>query len=558
MSARLRFSGAGLPSARTADASSTGEEEIGLWYYLVTDSGGIRPRDEPSYSKDSKKVEGRKRYTEGEVVAVDRRRKHAWTRWLGTKDAHGWLFDISPKKDKKVRMIEVEVMEGDWTYEAVNESVFTFPKPSMVFAKQQKGARLQLNEVIQVNQRVRPLNGKGSFLKLADGRGWVIDFLEGRQNMRRTNSSGIPSGCQTPQTHEAPTPVPVTGASDGALTSDMTRSGLSGALTGDMTMKSGLSGMSGVLNLPVSAFADENDSHASMQPEIGEWTYMVVDPKGVCPRNQPVYDKGAKINRSIEEGEVVRVTERRPDEGTTFLKICSPAGWVFDCQPGHKSRVRMMEVHVEHGSFLYVVTAEKGVALRMRCSFSDSSKVGRGPEKGALCEIKERVRCGETTFLRLANGSGWVFDKKNGRSMLEPLAPSDYTAMTADGFLGNMCHLHGGTSDGIHLRSAPTSERWAQTKMLVLKDQRLHVSMKVRIHGFEWLRVSKPGGMEGWVPGDCVTMETKTGGYGDDFAAKTDFAAKGGYTPPPAITPPANLSRAGTGNLDYSCNPQAC
>jgi hypothetical protein len=214
----------------------------------------------------------------------------------------------------------------------------------------------------------------------------------------------------------------------------------------------------------------------------------------------------------------------------------------------------MMEVDVHHGSFLYVVTAEKGVALRNRCSFSDTSKVGRGPEKGALCEVKERVKCGETTFLRLANGSGWVFDKKNGRSMLEPLKESDYQVMTDEGVLSNICHLHGGTAEGIHLRAAPTMERWAQTKMLLLKDQRLFATMKARINCATWLRVSKPGGMEGWVPFECVTLEEKSpkrGGYGEDFSGAADKLKQ-------AYTPVRDASRHNTGNLDYSCNPQAC
>lgn len=540
MSARLRFSGSGLPQAKTSDAiNQDGEEETGLWYYLVTDSSGIRPREEPCYSKESKKVEGCKRYTEGDVVAIDRRRKNGWTRWLATKDSPGWLFDITPKKDKKVRMIEVEVMQGDWIYEAVNESVFTFPKPRMMSANKGKGSRLQLNEVVQVNQRVRPLNGKGSFLKLADGRGWVIDFFEGRQNLRRTQSQ---SGSETPQ-NGAETPAPL--ASNSQIIPN-----------GNMSFDPALT-RTGTLSLPVSTFPDGADGATqSLEPEQGEWTYMVVDPKGVCPRNKPVYDKGSKINRRIEDGEVVRVTERRPDEGTTFLKICSPAGWVFDNQPGHKSRVRMMQVDVEHGSFLYVVTAEKGVALRMRCSFSESSKAGRGPEKGALCEVKERVKCGETTFLRLANGSGWVFDKKNGRTMLQPLGPNDHSLMSADGYLSNMCHLHGGNAEGIHLRGAPTSERWAQTKMLLLKDQRVHINMKVRIAGAEWLRVSKPGGMEGWVPCDCVIMENPKKIGTEDFAGAAERlkAPFGPYSP--QEVPQEVAIRDGAGNLDYTCNPQ--
>merc|ERR1719421_934411 len=171
--------------------------------------------------------------------------------------------------------------------------------------------------------------------------------------------------------------------------------------------------------------------------EYGDWTYIIVDPKGLCPRNAPTYDKCSKIDRRVEEGEVVRVSERRPAEGTMFLKISSPAGWIFDAQPTNKARVRAMELNTERGNFLYRIVAEKGVALRSRCSFADASKVGRGPEKGALVEVQERVRIGETMFLKLQCGlqHGWVFDKKNKRSLVEELGSKEIRDMDMEGLV---------------------------------------------------------------------------------------------------------------------------
>merc|ERR1719335_731181 len=103
---------------------------------------------------------------------------------------------------------------------------------------------------------------------------------------------------------------------------------------------------------------------------------MVVDPKGITVRGSPVYDKAEKLQRRVEEGEVVHVNQRRPAEGTTFLKISSPAGWLFDRQPNDKSQVRLMLVSVERGQWMYLVTAGQGIALRSRCSYSDSARIG--------------------------------------------------------------------------------------------------------------------------------------------------------------------------------------
>jgi len=192
---------------------------------------------------------------------------------------------------------------------------------------------------------------------------------------------------------------------------------------------------------------------------------------------------------------------------------------------------------VERGRWLYLVLAEKGVALRTRCSFADAAKTStRGPDKGTVIEVKERVRCGGTSFLRLTDGSGWVFDVKNGRKVLEQLGPKEAVEMSATGrvlaqplvasspkkqgaFSLNFTQLTSSTprgsskdvsdrSEGVYLRSAPTNDKWSLTKMLLLADQHVRVSLKLKLEeGNEWLRVSKLGGMEGWVPAGCIAME---------------------------------------------------
>merc|ERR1719313_336601 len=112
----------------------------------------------------------------------------------------------------------------------------------------------------------------------------------------------------------------------------------------------------------------------------------------------------------------------------TFLRMDYPMGWVFDQQPGKDKRVRMMEVKVEKGSWHYMVTAEHGIALRTRCSFSDQVKCGAGPLRGALIEATESLRIGETVFLKLKDSGRWVFDCRAGRKLLKgPLDVKTYS-----------------------------------------------------------------------------------------------------------------------------------
>lgn len=465
-SARGLFSSSGLPSANTANAdceSAQQDEESGVWHYLVIDAHGVRPRETPCY--EGKKISKGFRCNEGQVITVERRRKSGWTKWVYCKEACGWLFDVSPKKDRKVRMVEVESVKGSWSYEATNEMAALIPSVSpLLVSRFASGAAkpaccLTPGEVVQISERVRPLTGKGSFLKLADGRGYVVDFMDGKQMMRRCLSN--------PQS-DTSTPA---------------------------------------ASPPLSTSPSVTDVKPAEKAVYGEWTYVIVDPKGVCPRNAPTYDKASKTDRRVEEGEIVRVSERRAAEGTTFLKISSPAGWIFDTQPTNKARVRATEVNIERGNFLYRIVAEKGVAMRSRCSFADGSKVGRGPEKGALVEVKERIRIGETSFLKLQCGlqTGWVFDKKNRRNLLEELGPKEVKDFELEG------QVKESTGNGVHLRTSPTMEKWAETKMLLLSNSRVQVTRSAKLENKEWLQVSMPGrNMQGWVFAEAIALDQMT------------------------------------------------
>lgn len=366
-------------------------------------------------------------------------------------------------------MVEVECVKGDWSYEATSDMTAVIGSVSpLLISRFASGAAkpascLKLGEVVQISERVRPLTGKGSFLKLADGRGYVVDFMDGKQMMRRSISN--PQSDSTPERSPESSP-------------------------------------------PLSASPSLNDvKPTASSTEYGDWMYIIVDPKGVCPRHAPTYDKACKTDRRVEEGELVRVSERKEGKGTTFLKISSPPGWIFDTQPTDKARARAMEVNIERGRFPYRIVAEKGVALRSRCSFADGCKVGRGPEKGAFVDVKERVRIGETTFLKIQCGlqSGWVFDKKNKRNLVEELGPKEFKEMDME---GNVNESACGGQNGVHLRAGPTSERWAQTKMFLLSNARVQVTKSATLENKEWLQVSMPGrGMEGWLPAEAITLD---------------------------------------------------
>jgi len=456
------------------------EEESGDWNYLVVDPCGIRPRDDASY-RESKRVGNGCRYKEGDVVQIDRRRKAGWTRWLSCASGDGWVFDISPK-NKKVRLIEVEVMQGEWQYEVCEARVPVISSASPQRA--QNGWReartfLDFREIVVATERIRPLGCKGSYLRLSDGRGWVLDFTAGKQSLRRQ------AGTET------------------------------SAVWNSMSV--GLSSISDRPKMfakePIASF--DGTADVAMQdvgpPELGEWEYMVLDPKGISLRTAPTYDQGSKNKQRLEEGEIITVLERRQGEGFKFLRVTDPQGWAFERQPGQlEGRLRMMEVTVDTGFWYYLVLAEKGVGLRNRCSFSEACKSVRGPMKGNIVEITRRVKAGETTFLKVKEGGwsepsraagegGWIFDMKAGRQICHgPVVmqePPDGTLTTLK------------SEGGAYLRAGPTTLKWAQTSKVILDGARIQLKCLCDVDGVRWAHVSKPGGMSGWVQSDVLEFD---------------------------------------------------
>lgn len=445
-------------------------EEAGSWSYLVVDPSGIRPRDEPNYSKDSKNKSIR--FKEGTVVEIDARRRAGWTTWLRLTSGEGWLFDVSPK-DKSLRLLEVTVMMGEWLYEACADRVPILAKPSaLLAAKASRTAEaLHDGEKVRIKERIRPVNGKGTYLLLESGQGWVLDYESGRQLMRRVFSPD-----------DAGSPDVATGSAEASHRPE------------DMEEEEALRNQQPLHLTGPQVAMDKR--------ETGEWNYIILDQKGISLRQSPSYDAGEKVARRVEEGELATVLERIPGDGTTFLRLASPQGWIHDMHPDPTKRfMRAMQVHVERGSWYYQVIADTGIALRSRCSFSEFSRVGKGPLKGAVVEVMERVKVGETTFLRLQESKCWVFDCKNGRRMV-------------DGPLKAMM-LHDTSTtvvpqEGVNLMSSPSKgAKWAITKLLLLGGSAVEVSCICEVGDTTWAHVSRPGGgnMEGWVQLDHLALE---------------------------------------------------
>lgn len=515
------LSRSGLPQRAQANrAEDVAGEESGEWKYLVIDSNGIRAREDASYCRETKRADSHRRYKEGDIVTVDRRRTAGWTKWLRLDNGGGWLFDVSPK-DKKVRLVEVEVTLRTGVYECGHERVPVLQKPFLNLALKPtyvSREAVHMDETIIVMEKVRPINSRGSFLRLADGRGWVFDSVDGFQVFDKNKEWENPNSDQNVSTFlGAAEDFPCLNAEDHH---SQAGDGIE-AFRADETSTSAT--RSDFLSHVASDDPLPGVGHGLGRPEAGTWEYMVVDRSGISLRSSPTYDQLQKISSRIEEGAIVTVVERIPADGITFLRLAQPEGWCFDRQPGGaaKNRVRMVEVSVERGDWFYSIVAERGVGLRSRCSFSSSAKAGTGPLKGALVEISQRLRFGESTFLRLKDGSGWIFDVKKNLQVAH--GPVDMEALPAYtvGTVLTSPSLGGGWFDkststaGVYLRSSPTGEKWAATKSFLPINSKVNASLSCEAEGVRWLFVAKGGSgmeMEGWVLAETISLQSSLDG----------------------------------------------
>lgn len=464
-----------------SNAAKVEEEEHGTWHYLVVDARGVRPRTGSTYSKESKTQQSR--IKDGTVICVSQRRRAGLTRWLCVGNGQDWIHDVSPK-DHRVRAVEVEVLSGTWQYQVTAERVAILPKPSLHLTEfPPKAAGLDFGENVGVVRRIRPLNSKGSFLELSDGRGFAFDMAKGVQVLHlfcrgvelvSSPSNRLPGGLPG----DAP-PATATAAAPPATAA----------------LSSNSSEVACDYEQPLAALRTSSTRSSELgPPELGSWDYIVLDPAGIRLRGAPAYDKGEKLSSRLPAGELAHVVERRVcSDGTTFVRLESPAGWAFDVQPGasHRKRQRMAQVSVEHGTWFYRVVANKGVAFRARCSLTDEAKLGKGPDLGAMLTIRQRVRVGSTVFLKVDGHDGWLFDCKDDKELVR--GPIDMTSH--NGAFGT---VRAEDPKGLHLLSSPTSQRWARTNRHLLNGARVQLIRTCQVEDERWTFVSQRGGMEGW------------------------------------------------------------
>eukprot|EP00931_Biecheleriopsis_adriatica_P061903 TRINITY_DN37249_c0_g1_i1.p1 TRINITY_DN37249_c0_g1~~TRINITY_DN37249_c0_g1_i1.p1 ORF type:complete len:457 (-),score=103.72 TRINITY_DN37249_c0_g1_i1:47-1417(-) len=153
------------------------------------------------------------------------------------------------------------------------------------------------------------------------------------------------------------------------------------------------------------------------------WHYEGVgDGQPLVIRSEPALD-GLRTGKGLSPGELFYVSEERvgADE-ILFLRIADGRGWAFDRKPGlgvmcrrHEAVLRLSSIEGSR-STLWRYAAADGKPINMRVEPSlEAARNGHALKPGEFFRVDEELSSSDgILFLRLADGRGWLFDKKPG------------------------------------------------------------------------------------------------------------------------------------------------
>ncbi|KAG7363031.1 hypothetical protein IV203_026391 [Nitzschia inconspicua] len=167
--------------------------------------------------------------------------------------------------------------------------------------------------------------------------------------------------------------------------------------------------------------------------ERGLFTFYVDNcMTGIALRNHPVDRESVKVKTVSYKPMQKIVCDRivkHPVTGVNFYRVQGTEGWVFDKRLNKNGDIihsmLLPEDNVEEG--LRVYECLDPIAIRSIPDVKDSCKIDRIIEAGELVATNVSRKCPvepmtNGPFLQLCDGSGWVFERKLGRKIMNQLA----------------------------------------------------------------------------------------------------------------------------------------
>ena len=163
--------------------------------------------------------------------------------------------------------------------------------------------------------------------------------------------------------------------------------------------------------------------------ETGLWCFYVDNSVGLALRSHPIDSPNNHVEGVTYEPMQKIYCDRKvvnTGTGVCFYRVQGTEGWIFDRRFNSNNEICHMlldESMVEKGFFVY--QALVNIAIRREPDTADNSRTSRAVSKGDLVstDVVRKSPYGSRNgpFLRLNDGSGWLFQEKHAEAMMKPV-----------------------------------------------------------------------------------------------------------------------------------------
>ena len=230
--------------------------------------------------------------------------------------------------------------------------------------------------------------------------------------------------------------------------------------------------------------------------EVGLWTFYADNcPSGIAMRRHPIDCSGDDIKQRVAPQ--VRFLPMQKlfcdrkvtsDAGVNFYRVQGTDGWVFD-KRGDRHML-LAERLVRTGLFAYQVVDKGSVGIRNIPNVGDVHKTKSGVSNGDIVAVNAvrdspEYNTGNGPFVRLTDGSGWLFENKNHEQCLEEIP-----------VISGIWRLRVVNSAGIQLRMQPIDNKNCHSDVYKQHEECVCDRMIASPSGVNFYRVKDT---HGWV-----------------------------------------------------------
>lgn len=165
----------------------------------------------------------------------------------------------------------------------------------------------------------------------------------------------------------------------------------------------------------------------------GLWRFFVDNtPAGICLRKHPVDRIDVKDELvSYKPMQKIHCDRKvtHPKTGVNFYRVQGTNGWVFDRRPatreGEDDTMMLLSEDMIQNELCVYEAVDQSSEIRLKADVGDTARTGWDIRRGELIAVDVIRQCpfqhGNGPYLRLTDGSGWLFESKHGMRCFQRL-----------------------------------------------------------------------------------------------------------------------------------------